>query len=336
VQRSDGTQKFFDHGLQSVADALNKAVPKSRQILIPTAPESRFALVEMKPEFLPMSYALYDRVSHHLAVLRDTYPQLPDEAVSERRAIVYPARDGTPIPAFLTLPVGKVPQGLPFIILPHGGPESHDVSGFDWLAEFLASRGYGVLQPNFRGSTGYGKEFHEAGYGQWGGLMQDDVTDGAAWVVKQNFGDPNRMCIVGWSYGGYSALMGAAKTPDLFKCAASVAGVTDLEFLYRHLDTFDLPNWQLTKIGADAEAARKVSPTFLVDQIHVPVLLVHGDEDGTVDYEHATRMKEAMEAAHKTVQLVTIPNMDHVASVESDRAAVLRALEGFLAANIGQ
>ena len=336
VQRLDGKQVFFDPALQAVADGLNKAVPKSHAILIPVAPDSPLLLVEIKHDFLPVSYALYDRASHHLSVLRDTYPQLPDEAISERRAVTYPARDGTPIPAFLTLPAGRGTQGLPFILLPHGGPAAHDAAGFDWLAEFLASRGYGVLQPNFRGSDGYGLAFRQAGYGEWGGLMQDDVTDGASWLVKQGLADSARLCIVGWSYGGYAALMGAAKTPDLFKCAASIAGVTDLELLYRQRDRFDVSQWHLSKLASDADAAHKVSPVFLVDRIHVPILLIHGEEDGTVDYEQATRMKEAMEAAHKPVELVSIPGMDHYATVEADRAAVLQALERFLAANIGQ
>ncbi|HMA51242.1 MAG TPA: S9 family peptidase [Magnetospirillaceae bacterium] len=334
--KADGRQIFFDPGLQAIADGLNKAVPHSRQLLHPAAIDSPQILVEMEHDYLPLSYALYDRATHHLAVLKDTYPQLPDESLSERRIIAYPARDGTTIPAYLTLPAGKAGNNLPFVVLPHGGPAAHDEPGFDWLAEFLASRGYGVLQPQFRGSDGYGRAFREAGYGEWGGLMQDDVTDGAEWAIKQNYADPARLCIVGWSYGGYAALMGVAKTPTLFKCAASIAGVTDLEQLYRERDRFDFSQWHLSKLAADAEAARKVSPTFLVDHIRSPVLLIHGEQDGTVDYEHAVRMKEAMEKAHKPVELVTLPDMDHYARTEADRAAVLRALERFLAANIGQ
>jgi len=158
-------------------------------------------------------YAIMDRPAHKVAVIANARPLIKTEDVGEVAIVNYKARDGPTIPGLVTWPVGVAQadrKNLPLVVLPHGGPASYDSVGFDWIAQYLANEGYAVLQPNFRGSTGLGADFATAGYGQWGRKMQDDITDGANALVKMGWADPNRMCIVGWSYGGYAALAGGA------------------------------------------------------------------------------------------------------------------------------
>lgn len=176
----------------------------------------------------PATYYLLDRTTHQTQTIASAYPTLQTGDLGEMKPYNYVARDGLPIPAYLTLPPGKAPRALPVVVMPHGGPDDRDEMGFDWMAQFLANRGYAVLQPNYRSSSGYGHKFTEAGLHQWGLTMQDDISDGVKKMIADGIADPKRVCIVGASYGGYAALAGAAFTPDLYACAASWAGVSDL------------------------------------------------------------------------------------------------------------
>src|SRR5690606_36518700 len=184
-----------------------------------------------------------------------------------------------------SLPPGtaaKPERPLPTVIFPHGGPQSRDVAAFDPLVQLMTSRGYAVFQLNFRGSTGYGREFREAGHRQWGQAMQDDVTDGTRWLIGEGYSDSDRICIVGWSYGGYAALMGAVKEPDLYRCASSIAGVTDLPATLRHRRPFLLGNIPTRFIGdlwKGRASLRENSPVNRAADFHVPVLLAHGTRD---------------------------------------------------------
>ncbi|MBU2085696.1 MAG: prolyl oligopeptidase family serine peptidase [Alphaproteobacteria bacterium] len=176
-------------------------------------------------------YAVLDRETGDLIGLMDDRDDIPLDAVAHVMTVAYPARGGFNIPAILTLPVGVSPAdltNLPMIVMPHGGPSAYDAVTFDWMAQYFANRGYLVLQPNFRGSDGYGRAFLQAGYGEWGAKMQDDVSDGVAAMIAEGLADPARACIVGTSFGGYSALAGGAFTPDLYKCVVAVAPVADL------------------------------------------------------------------------------------------------------------
>jgi dipeptidyl aminopeptidase/acylaminoacyl peptidase len=175
---------------------------------------------------MPRSYFFLDRTTHKARFIASTYPKLNKDQLGKTKPFPYKARDGLDIPSYLTLPPGKTPKMLPVVILPHGGPRARDEMAFDWQAQFLANRGYAVMQPNFRGSSGYGRRFEEAGYGQWGLKMQDDITDGVRKLIADGIADPKRICIVGGSYGGYAALAGAAFTPDLYACAVSWAGIS--------------------------------------------------------------------------------------------------------------
>jgi dipeptidyl aminopeptidase/acylaminoacyl peptidase len=235
------------------------------------------------------------------------------------------------------LPPGKAAKDLPVVILPHGGPEWRDSYEFDWLPQFLATRGYAVLQPQFRGSIGYGEAFRQAGYRQWGGLMQDDLTDGVRHLVATGIANPNRVCIVGASYGGYAALAGAAFTPDLYACAASISGVSDLPSMLgtqrRNFGTdSDSVAYWADHIGPanDPNTIAK-SPSRSASSVRAPVLLLHGADDSVVPIQQSKTMERALTEAGKSVTLVTLPGEDHWLSRTATRTRVLQELETFLA-----
>ncbi len=251
--------------------------------------------------------------------------------------IRYKARDGLEIEAVLTLPKDyseakeRPGKNLPIIMLPHGGPWGQDTLRYDYWAQFIASRGYAVLQPNFRGSTGYGTEFLRKGEGQMGLAMQDDITDGLRWAVAQGIGDPARACIVGASYGGYAAMWGIAKDPELYRCAISIAGVANLR---REVNDFGgylfggkyRDDWQ--RMTPDFPV---VSPINAIARIKVPLLLIHGKKDITVDFGQSSSMHGRMKGAGKQVELVTLPLADHHFTRQADRTVLLQSIETFLA-----
>jgi len=291
----------------------------------------------------PRAYYLLDRTIHTAAKLTTTYRELSDTDLGDVRLYPYKARDGLDIPAYLTLPPGKLPKNLPVVIMPHGGPMARDQLGFDWMAQFLANRGYAVLQPNFRGSSGYGVKFLEAGYGQWGLKMQDDITDGVLKLIADGIADPKRICIVGGSYGGYAALAGAAFTPDLYACAASWAGVSDLgEFLSTRVEDYGSDSAMISSwsrfIGdrhSDAAKLDAASPAHNAARIKCPILLMHGVADSTVRINQSEIMQHALEKAKKHVEFIRFDKETHYMETADTRIRVLKALEKFLAENIG-
>jgi len=255
------------------------------------------------------------------------------------RSITYKAADGLEIPAYLTLPRGRDAKALPLVVLPHGGPASRDQPGFDWWSQALASRGYAVLQPNFRGSTGYGEAFLQKGFGQWGKAMQTDLSDGVRDLAKRGLIDPKRVCIVGASYGGYAALAGATLDRGVYRCAASVAGPSDLPLMlqdnqkkYQTRSNSGLRYW-LSFMGADGikdPDLQVLSPARLADKVEIPVLLVHGKDDTVVPYAQSTVMAAALKKAGKPVDLVTLAGEDHWLSRGATRDQMLTAIVAFL------
>jgi dipeptidyl aminopeptidase/acylaminoacyl peptidase len=286
----------------------------------------------------PRSFWLLDRRSGkaELKWIGDSYHDIPAEQIAESKPIRYPARDGKLIPAILTLPVGYQSGAIPFVVLPHGGPTANDVLGFDWMVQFLASRGYGVLRPQFRGSSGYGRAWQEAGYQQWGGLMQDDITDGARWLVTEGKAEYGKIAIVGASFGGYAALMQAIREPKLYACAAAFAPVTDLDLLVRQLKHTAFTDLNLPKIVNQGQTLESISPSENADKIEVPVLLMHGDKDFTVPKEHSEEMERALKRKGKHVEAVYLEGADHYFASGTDRLAWLTALDKLLAANLGR
>ncbi len=247
----------------------------------------------------------------------------------------YPARDGTEIPGYLTLPRDSPKTHLPLIVMPHGGPISRDTWRYFFLREFLVSRGYAVLQMNFRGSSGYGDDWFFAAHQDWGGLTYDDVVDGARWAIQKEIADPKRVCIVGWSFGGYLALVGAQRNPDLFQCSVSIAGLSDLDLLidegYHWLDHAVVKK----QIGTNSTKLNRDSPRKHAKEFQVPVLMIHGNRDAQAPYEQSTVMDSALTSAGKQHRLVTLPGADHQLSNESDRVTMFREVEQFLAKYLG-
>jgi dipeptidyl aminopeptidase/acylaminoacyl peptidase len=342
----DDFMKFalFDSGLNQVQSEIQTKLAKGANAAIVSWSQDRkifVAYVESATD--DGSYHLYSRESKSLSPFGKVRPQLRPEDLSETKAISYKARDGVLIPAYLTLPRGKPAKDLPLVVSPHGGPWARDYIGFDWMVQALASRGYAVLQMNFRGSSGYGKAFLEAGNGQWGLKMQDDVTDGVMRMIADGTVDPDRVCILGASYGGYSALAGGALTPDLYKCVISVSGVSDLpEMLEEAENEYGRKSLAyqglIGRVGdrrTDRKALAAVSPSRLASQFTAPVLLIHGSADDVAPIQHSKLMYNALLKSKKGVRFVEIPNEGHDIQSPRARLLILQEVERFLRAYIG-
>ena len=322
---------WFDPVLRSHQADLQNASPGSNVEIVSFSSDRSKLLVRFSTPDNPGLLYYLDAPSGSLSKLASLSSRIEGKRLSRARYVQYKARDGLNIEAILTMPRGRADKNLPFIVLPHGGPWSQDTLTYDYWVQFLAERGYAVLQPNFRGSTGYGEAFEKAGEGQMGLAMQDDVTDGVLWAVKEGIADPKRLCIVGASYGGYAAMWGIAKDPDLYRCAISISGVSNVR---RDVNDFGgstharLFKGQWQRMAADFDA---ISPFNAVERIKAPLLLIHGKKDVRVDHNQSTRMHAAMNRAGKTVEMVSIPLADHYFTREADRLTLLNAMENFLA-----
>jgi dipeptidyl aminopeptidase/acylaminoacyl peptidase len=344
VSGSKTRMHWLDPRAQQRQEVLQRAFPGREITVSGWSTDGKRVLTKVELPSSPPVYYLVDFTTHHADIAAEEYPGLADVKLGELREITYKARDGTPIPAYLTLPPGKRAGPQPLVVLPHGGPNARDYPTFNWLVQFLATRGYAVLQPQFRGSTGFGEAFERAGYRQWGGLMQDDVTDGVRAMIDQGIADPSHVGIVGASYGGYAALAGAAFTPKLYACAVSINGVSDLRAMlqdqvlmfgsaygvgYRYISAGE-SNWK-ERVGSETDPALATrSPVNSVAAITIPVLIAYGSGDGVVANEQSIRMAKAMSKAGKAVTLVKLPDEDHWLSQADTRTQLLKELESFL------
>ena len=338
----DRRYTFFDEKLQKGWNAVIKAFPGEQVSLSSWSDDKRKLVVMTDSPTLGPAYALVDLDTGAARYLSNVYLGVTEEGVAEVRPIKYKAADGLEITGYLTLPRGKDPRNLPLVVLPHGGPEGRDTLGFDWWSQALASRGYAVLQPNFRGSEGFGWKFVQAGFGQWGKAMQTDLSDGVRHLAKQGIIDPKRVCIVGASYGGYAALAGATLDKGVYRCAASVAGPADLRRMlidsnrrFESSQNSTMRYW-LRFMGAeglkDPDLAA-ISPAKLAGNVEIPILLIHGKDDTVVPYVQSTLMADALKKAGKPVELVTLPSEDHWLSRGATRLQMLTSVVDFLEKN---
>jgi pimeloyl-ACP methyl ester carboxylesterase len=326
---------FFDNEMQAHWNAVLREFPDEHVELESHSDDFARMILKIFGPKHGYVYAVYDWYHHHATILGRIYQEVA--APAEMKAISYPAADGLTIPAFLTLPDGAG-KDLPLVVLPHGGPASADSLDFDWWSQALAAQGYAVLQPNFRGSI-LDSKFMQAGFGEWGRKMQTDLSDGVRHLAHQGIIDPKRVCIVGASYGGYAALAGVTIESGVYRCAVSVAGVSDLRRMRK---------WTATNSGglvqrywdrfmgiADQNdpALMAISPIEHVGAVTVPVLLIHGRDDTVVPFEQSDVMLSALKRAGKSVTLVTMKHEDHWLSRSETRLQMLQATVDFLKAN---
>lgn len=340
VDRDVPTQVFFDARAKTVQANLQGSYPGNVIRIVHASDDfKRIAFLIDGPIAPGGAYQLLDTTKNEASMISRLYPTLDLASTGEQKYITYAARDGMNIDAYLTLPRGTSGKGLPAIILPHGGPQARDTGGFDWLSQFFASRGYAVLQPQFRGSDGYGTQFALAGRRQWGRKMQDDVSDGVKHLIANGTIDPNKVCIMGWSYGGYAALAGATLTPELYRCAIAGAGVSDLvEMLlwsreYAGGKEGSIRYWRLHIGDPNADKANidAVSPVKQVAKVRAPILLIHGELDNVVPIKQSEIMANALKSAGKPYEFARLANENHNITFQSTRIKTLQAMDAFLA-----
>lgn len=276
------------------------------------------------------AYYVHDVAAGSVSRIAWLHEDFRDEALAPVSTIRYRARDGVEIAAVLTLPPGREARGLPVIVMPHGGPAVRDEERWDWIAQFLADRGYAVVQPNYRGSAGYGSHFANQGRGEWGRKMQDDLDDALAHLAREGIADPARACMLGASYGGYAALRAAQRSPGLYRCAISYAGISDLGALSRYDRNFLNSRGRRQWLDAQAPDLRDVSPINHAADFGIPVLLMHGDRDVVVPVSESRRMAARLRGANKTFRYVEQAGADHHFSRGADRLQFLREVEAFL------
>jgi dipeptidyl aminopeptidase/acylaminoacyl peptidase len=287
----------------------------------------------------PGTYYLIDTHNFQVVKLFAAEPWVDPRQMAERRSMRFKASDGTELEAILTAPKGADLHHLPMVLVPHGGPIGvQDDWFYDGDAQFLASRGYLVLQVNYRGSSGRGVDFQEAGYLKWGTRIQQDLIDGVTWAIKEKFADASRVCVYGGSFGGYSAMMTTIRAPGMFKCAVGYAGIYDLKMMYKKGDIKGSKSGRSylnTVIGKDDADLDANSPVNLASKIDVPVFLIHGEDDQRAPFAQAQAMRAALEAAHKPFEWMSKPGEGHGFYSETDNVELYNKLQAFLEKYIG-
>lgn len=323
---------YFDKEYASLAASLAKAMPNLPLVNFAGASgDNSKLLIFAGSDSDPGRYYAYDKGARQLSEIILVRPQLEGVALASVKPVSYPAADGTMIPGYLTLPPGKEAKGLPAIVMPHGGPSARDEWGFDWLAQFLANQGYAVLQPNYRGSYGYGDAWlKENGFRSWKTSI-GDVTAGAKWLVAQGIANSSKLAIVGWSYGGYAALQSAVVEPGLYRAVVAIAPVTDLASVKEEARNFSNAQLVAQFIGSGPHVTEG-SPLQNVGRITAPVLLFHGDRDINVGIGQSRAMDAKLRAAGKKSELIVFPGLEHSLVDSGVRTRMLEKMGAFLAA----
>lgn len=324
--------EYFDDQYAKLVKGLSGALPKLPLIrVIDSNADETIHIIYASSDTSAGRYYVYNSGKKTLDPIGDNRPALAGVAMGRMQPITYTAGDGTKIPAYLTLPASGTKTGLPTIVMPHGGPASRDDWGFDWLSQFFVTRGYAVLQPNYRGSSGYGEGwFQQNGFRSWKTAI-GDVNDAGRWLVQEGIADPAKLAIVGWSYGGYAALQSNVLDPHLFKAAVAIAPVTDLGMLRG-----EKMNSKIARdyIG-EGPQLKEGSPLRHSSKFKVPVLMFHGENDINVGVRQSREMQQALSKAGKKVQLVVYPEIDHQLRDSTVRIDMLNKTDAFLSKSLG-
>jgi dipeptidyl aminopeptidase/acylaminoacyl peptidase len=324
-------QVFFDSRIESLHRALSALYPGKNINIADESEDQRYYLVFVSSATDAGTYYRFDAMTNRIAKITAAYPQLANRELAAMKPVRYKADDGVEIPAYLTVPSSRSGPG-PAVILPHGGPSARDYWTYNFLAQFLAANGYAVLQANYRGSDGYGKAWQgEGAFREWRRAMTD-IAAGTDYLIAEGIADPDKICAVGWSYGGYAALMSVIEDKERYRCVASIAGVTDPKALGFNAMNFVGGRAAREFIGEDAE--KNGSPLARVDEIAVPVLLVHGVQDANVPRAQSVTLARALERAGREVEFVEYDLAEHSITPERYRTDLLARLGAFLDANL--
>ena len=321
---------FTDPRAEEITKSMHDVAPGQFSAISESSQDERVYLIRSYSDLEPATFRVVDTESHNSQLLGGAYPNRDLSSFASMRAISYPARDGTRIPAYLSSPPRSAANNLPLIVMPHGGPIGRDTWSYFFLRQFLVSRGYAVLQMNFRGSSGYGEDWFFAAHQDWGGLTYDDVVDGTRWAIEQKIADPKRICIVGWSFGGYIALLGAQRNADLFRCSIDIAGVSDLNLLIEEGHHWLSSESIKKQIGTNTDKLKLNSPRQHAADINVPLLILHGHMDAQVPFAQSEEMDSALKHSGKAHRFIALPDADHAFDAEKDRAILLLEVETFL------
>lgn len=327
---------YFDPELKALAASLAKALPDQPLInIVGASADEKALLLIASSDTQPGMVYLYNKANRSLEPLMPVRDYLDTQPMGRMRPVSFPARDGTVIPGYLTLPPGSDGKNLAAIVLPHGGPSARDEWGFDWLVQFFTARGYAVLQPNYRGSSGYGDAWYgRNGFKSWD-VAIGDVNDAGRWLVSEGIARPEHLAIAGWSYGGYAALQSQVLDPALFKAVVAIAPVTDLNYIVE--DARDYTNFKVVRdfIGEGPHVAAG-SPRRHADTFAAPVALFHGTRDLNVDVRHSQGMEKALKAAGKSVLYREYADLQHDLGDSAVRAKMLQEIGAFLDQSLGR
>lgn len=336
---------WVDADMARLQKTIDAVLPDTVNALSVAGENPKRALVVAYSDVSPARYYLLDTEKLTLEEIAASRPWIKPGEMSERKFVRYAARDGLEIPAYLTLPKGSGGKNLPLVVDIHGGPwVAKQHWGFDPTAEFLASRGYAVLQPDFRGTEGYGWKHYSSSFKQWGLSMQDDITDGVEWLIKQGTVDKERVCLLGGSYGGYATLWGLAKTPDLYRCGVAFVAVSDIGLLFDiTYSDFARSSYRWLEYGArnrigdpdkDREKFRSVSPLYNAENYKAPLLLAYGGADERVPLKHGTELRDRLDKLGKKYQWVVYNDEGHGFNKDENRFDFYRRVDAFLRQNL--
>lgn len=325
--------EYLDPAMKALSASLSRAVPDLPIIdILDASSDERKLLIRASSDVDAGRYYILNRDTKQLRILMLSRPELDSVKLAPVKTVSFSARDGVSIPAYLTLPLQGT-RNLPAIVMPHGGPWARDEWGFDWLAQYFAARGYAVLQPNFRGSAGYGDSFRPYdGFRNWR-LAIGDITDGARWLLSQNIADPKRLVIFGWSFGGYAALQAAATDPELFRAVVAVAPVTDVRKLLAESNGYS-DHYIMTQLLGSGSNLDDASPVKLAGRMSAPIMLVHGKLDQNVAYEQSERMANQLRKVGRPAKFITFDQLDHQLADAAARARLLTEADQFISATV--